>query len=63
MADVTLPQLGETVTEGTITLELDEGSVEVHAGDMVVQRDTNHAWRNFGDKPVKAIAISVAPSS
>jgi hypothetical protein len=49
------------VTEGTITLELDEGSVEVHAGDIVVQRDTNHAWRNFGDKPVKAIAISVAP--
>ncbi len=49
------------VTEGTITLELDEGSVEVHAGDMVVQRDTNHAWRNFGETPVKAIAISVAP--
>ena len=49
------------VTEGTITLELDEGSVEVHAGDIVVQRDTNHAWRNFGEKPVKAIAISVAP--
>lgn len=49
------------VTEGTITLELDEGSVEVHAGDIVVQRDTNHAWRNFGDKPVKAIAISIAP--
>jgi mannose-6-phosphate isomerase-like protein (cupin superfamily) len=49
------------VTEGTITLELDQGSVEVHAGDIVVQRDTNHAWRNFGDKPVKAIAISVAP--
>ncbi len=49
------------VTEGTITLELEEGSVEVHAGDIVVQRDTNHAWRNFGEKPVKAIAISVAP--
>lgn len=49
------------VTEGAITLELDEGSVEVHAGDIVVQRDTNHAWRNFGDKPVKAIAISIAP--
>ena len=49
------------VTEGTITLELDEGSVEVNAGDVVVQRDTNHAWRNFGDKPVKAIAISIAP--
>jgi len=50
------------VTEGTITLELDEGSVDVHAGDIVVQRDTNHAWRNFGDRPVKAIAISIAPS-
>jgi mannose-6-phosphate isomerase-like protein (cupin superfamily) len=49
------------VTEGTLVLELDTGSVEVNAGDIVVQRDTNHAWRNYGTKPVKAIAITVAP--
>lgn len=31
---------------GCLILELDEGSAELAPGDVVVQRDTNHAWRN-----------------
>jgi mannose-6-phosphate isomerase-like protein (cupin superfamily) len=34
------------VLEGEITLILDEGEVVVRAGDMVIQRGTNHGWAN-----------------
>jgi hypothetical protein len=34
------------VTSGTIELILDEGSVMLHAGDVAIQRNTRHAWRN-----------------
>ena len=39
------------VAQGEITLELDSGSVNLEAGDIVVQRATAHAWRNYSDKP------------
>ena len=41
----------EYIVSGSITLELDEESVELHAGDTVVQNGTRHAWRNNGDVP------------
>ncbi len=35
---------------GTLSLELDDGeSRELSAGDIVVQRQTRHAWRNTSD--------------
>jgi mannose-6-phosphate isomerase-like protein (cupin superfamily) len=34
------------VLEGEITLILDEGETVVRAGDIVVQRGTNHGWAN-----------------
>lgn len=34
------------VLEGEITLILDEGETTVRAGDIVVQRGTNHGWAN-----------------
>lgn len=37
------------VLEGEIDLLLDEGEVRLAAGDVVVQRGTNHAWVNRGD--------------
>jgi mannose-6-phosphate isomerase-like protein (cupin superfamily) len=36
------------VLEGDIALLLDDGEVQLHAGDVVVQRATNHAWINRG---------------
>jgi len=36
------------VLEGEIDLLLDEGEVRLRAGDVVVQRGTNHAWINRG---------------
>ena len=37
------------VLEGEIDLLLDDGEVRLRAGDVVVQRGTNHAWINRGD--------------
>jgi uncharacterized cupin superfamily protein len=36
------------VLEGQITLVLDDSEVTLHAGDVVVQRGTDHAWANRG---------------
>ncbi|HUQ73121.1 MAG TPA: cupin domain-containing protein [Burkholderiales bacterium] len=36
------------VLEGEIDLLLDDGEVRLGAGDVVVQRGTNHAWINRG---------------
>ena len=47
--------------EGKLTLELDEGSVDVKPGDVVVQRDTRHAWRNPGVLPAKCLAVMLSP--
>jgi len=39
------------VLEGELTLELDGGDdVNLKAGDVVVQRGTNHVWFNAGEK-------------
>ena len=46
-----------TVTEGEIVLVLDTQEVKLNAGDIVIQRGTNHAWSNRSKRPaVVAIA-------
>jgi mannose-6-phosphate isomerase-like protein (cupin superfamily) len=47
------------ILEGDITLEVDEGKVELHAGDCVVQRVTNHRWRNHGSRPARMVAVMI----
>lgn len=39
------------VLQGSITMLLDQEDVELRAGDVVVQRGTNHAWSNRGTEP------------
>ena len=36
------------VLQGEITMLLDESEVHLKAGDVVIQRGTNHAWSNRG---------------
>jgi mannose-6-phosphate isomerase-like protein (cupin superfamily) len=36
------------VLQGSITMVLDSGRIEVRAGDVIVQKATNHAWENHG---------------
>jgi quercetin dioxygenase-like cupin family protein len=45
------------VLEGDISLELEDGSVDLTPGDCVVQRGTNHAWHNHSDTPVKLLVV------
>lgn len=47
------------VVDGHVTLVLDDGSVALGPGDCVVQRQTNHLWRNDGEKPVRLLCVSV----
>jgi quercetin dioxygenase-like cupin family protein len=39
------------VLSGELTLILDDSEVLLKAGDMVIQRGTNHSWSNRSDKP------------
>ncbi len=39
--------------DGELTLILDDSEVQLKPGDIVVQRGTNHAWSNRGDKPCR----------
>ena len=39
------------VLSGEIYAVLDEGEVLLEAGDVLVQRGTNHAWSNRADQP------------
>jgi mannose-6-phosphate isomerase-like protein (cupin superfamily) len=48
------------VLEGEMTLVLDEGEVALRAGDVVVQRGTNHAWANRSGKPCRMLFVLIA---
>ena len=45
------------VLEGEIVLVLDDTETTVRAGEVVVQRGTNHAWSNRSNKPCKMAFI------
>jgi len=47
------------VLDGPVELVLDEGSVIVEPRDCVIQRGTNHAWRNHGDEPIRLVAFMI----
>jgi uncharacterized cupin superfamily protein len=45
------------VLEGEVTLILDDSETTLKPGDVVIQRGTNHAWSNRGDKPCRIVFI------
>lgn len=47
------------VLEGEITLILDEGETVARAGDIVIQRGTNHGWANRSGKPCRIAFILI----
>jgi len=51
------------IIAGEIDLELDDSCVTLRAGDVVVQRGTNHAWVNRGTQPaiVAFVLIDAQP--
>jgi len=49
------------VLEGEVELELDDGAKRtVRQGGIVVQRGTNHLWRNTTDKPCRIAFVLIA---
>lgn len=47
------------VLSGEITLLLDDQDVLLKAGDVVIQRGTNHAWSNRSDKPAMMLYVLI----
>ena len=47
------------VLEGELTLVLDRGESTVRAGDIVIQRGTNHAWANRSDKNCRVAFVLI----
>ena len=47
------------VLEGEIVLLLDDQDVHLRAGDVVIQRGTNHAWSNRSDKPCRMLYLLI----
>ncbi|MGY8524393.1 cupin domain-containing protein [Paracidovorax citrulli] len=50
------------VLEGEVVAIMDEGETVMRAGDVLIQRGTNHAWANRSGKPVKVAFILVDPT-
>jgi quercetin dioxygenase-like cupin family protein len=47
------------VLEGEIVLILSDSEVLLRAGDIVIQRGTDHAWENRSDKPAKMAFVLI----
>ena len=47
------------VLEGEITLVLDDQDVELTAGDVVIQRGTNHSWSNRSGKMCRMLYVLI----
>jgi len=47
------------ILEGEVVLMLDDGETLMKAGDVCIQRATNHVWSNRSDKPCKIAFILI----
>jgi quercetin dioxygenase-like cupin family protein len=47
------------VLEGEIEMDMDDSTVKLKAGDVMVQRGTNHAWSNRSDKRARVAFVLV----
>ncbi len=47
------------VLEGELTLVVDHGETTVRAGDIVIQRGTNHAWANRSDRNCRVAFVLI----
>ncbi len=45
------------IMSGEIDMKLDDKTVHLKAGDVVIQQATNHAWLNHGTEPCRIIFV------
>jgi quercetin dioxygenase-like cupin family protein len=52
------------VMQGEVEMELEDGSKTlISEGGVIVQRGTNHLWRNVSDKPVRIAFVLIEASA
>ncbi len=51
------------VLHGSMIAILDDCETEMHAGDILIQRGTNHAWSNRSDSPARIAFVLVDGSA
>ena len=47
------------VIDGEIEMDMDDSTVKLKAGDILIQRGTNHAWANRSGKPARVAFVLV----
>jgi uncharacterized cupin superfamily protein len=47
------------VMQGELDMEMDDSVVKLKAGDVMVQRGTNHAWVNRGKEVARAAFVLI----
>jgi quercetin dioxygenase-like cupin family protein len=47
------------VIEGEIEMDMDDSTVKLRAGDIMVQRGTNHAWANWSKAPARIAVVLI----
>jgi quercetin dioxygenase-like cupin family protein len=47
------------VLSGTIEMDMDDTTVVLNAGDVLVQRGTNHAWANRSKEPARVAFVLI----
>ncbi|HEX4409154.1 MAG TPA: cupin domain-containing protein [Xanthobacteraceae bacterium] len=47
------------VLEGEIEMDMDDSTVKLKAGDIMVQRGTNHAWANRSEKRARVAFVLI----
>jgi len=47
------------ILEGEIVAMLDDGETVLRAGDILIQRGTNHAWANRSGKPARICFVLI----
>ena len=47
------------ILSGEIDMLLDDSDIHLKAGDVIVQRGTNHAWANRGDEPCRIAFVLI----
>jgi uncharacterized cupin superfamily protein len=47
------------VLDGEIEMDMDQSTVKMQAGDVMVQRGTNHAWANRSGKRARVAFVLI----
>ena len=47
------------VMQGELDMDMDDSTVQLKAGDVMVQRGTNHAWANRSDKRARVAFVLI----